>query len=132
VTASAAETHRLAAAMLHDVGKYVARTARNLRDGQPIEGPLAEMLLRDVFETWRGRRASERFEALATELARAMPDPRIDAVRADLAAIDAAEDAARRGEPAALRTIAERARAVEDALRGVARAAMARAKGEIE
>ena len=125
-----ADTHRLAATLLHDVGKYVARTARNLREGQVIEGPFAEMLLRDVYETFRGRRASERFEELAPPLERALGDERLAAVRARLAQIDACEERARRGDADTLASIARHARAIEDDLRALARATMTRAKSE--
>lgn len=127
---SDAEIRRLAATLLHDVGKYGARTARNLRPGQAIEGPLASMLLRDVFETYRGARASARFEELAPALESLRPDPRLAEARARLAAIDAREHAARAGDAAALGGIAEDARAVEDALRGIARDASQRATGD--
>lgn len=124
----ASELRRLAATLLHDVGKYVARTARNLPAGQAAAGPLAAMLLRDVYETYRGARASVRFEELAPELEVLAPDARIAEARARLRAIDARERAARAGDPEALVAIAEDARAVEDALRALARDVSARAK----
>ncbi|UJR79408.1 hypothetical protein [Sandaracinus amylolyticus] len=118
------EARRLAATLLHDVGKYVARTARNLRDGQAIEAPFASMLLRDVYETYRGARASARFEELAQPLAALVPDVRLDEVRALLGAIDARENEARAGDAAALSAIARDARVIEETLRAIARERM--------
>ncbi|AKF07981.1 hypothetical protein [Sandaracinus amylolyticus] len=115
------EARRLAATLLHDVGKYVARTARNLRDGQMIDGLFASMLLRDVYETYRGARASARFEELARPLAAIAPDARLDDVRTRLRAIDAREADARAGDAAALSAIARDARAIEETLRAIAR-----------
>lgn len=134
----AAETHRLAATLLHDVGKYVARTARNLGGAAPasarpppIEGALRAMLLRDVYETHGGRRASARFDELASALAPRLGagEARLGEVRALLRAIDEREDAARGGAPDALAAIAADARRVEDLLRAIARDTMARARG---
>lgn len=134
---SAREAHRIAATLLHDVGKYVARTACNLREGQPIEGPLAAMLLRDVYETWRGGRASERFEELARELEALAPsalptEAAMAEVRAHLREIDAREPGARAGDAQALAAVAEHARGVERELRALARASMAHASSASE
>lgn len=50
------------AALAHDVGKYVARTARNLRDGH-CPPALLPLLLRDLYDADDGK-ASARFGKL--------------------------------------------------------------------
>jgi metal-dependent HD superfamily phosphatase/phosphodiesterase len=121
------EATRIAAVLLHDVGKHVARAARNVARGAKIEGALAAMMLRDVYETDRGKRASIRFEELAAELAAhdavgCDTIETLDTVRASLGAIDALEARARSSDAEALAEIAQRARTIEDALRALARA----------
>ena len=72
------------ALLVHDVGKYVSRIARNLPEQGPIAAPLVTMLVKDLYETHQGRRASVRFEELAEAL-----DPSVrDAARSELAIID--------------------------------------------
>jgi hypothetical protein len=115
------EARRVAAALLHDVGKYVARTARNV-PADRIEGPFASMLLKDVYETHRGARASARFAELAAELERAgVRDARVGAVREALGRIDALEARARAGEAAALVALEKDALVFVRSLRGLAR-----------
>lgn len=122
MSAPASELRRVVATLLHDVGKYVARTARNVVDRPRLEEPLLGMLLRDVYETHRGRRASERFEALVAELdALGLRDARIGVARSALAQIDSLEDAARGGDEPALASVVSAAIEVEDALRSLAR-----------
>ena len=57
------ETCRLARALAHDVGKYVARTARNVPDGGWTT-ELASMLASDLYDL-RGERALQIFLRLA-------------------------------------------------------------------
>jgi hypothetical protein len=57
------ETCRLARALAHDVGKYVARTARNVPDGGWTT-ELASMLASDLYDV-RGERALRIFLRLA-------------------------------------------------------------------
>lgn len=115
------ETRRVVATLLHDVGKYIARTARNLEPGRPIAAPLCAMLLKDVYETYRGERASLRFNELERELRELVDDPRVQQVRERLRAIDACEAAARAGDPDALCLIVEDAIEIEKMLRALAR-----------
>ena len=106
-----------AAVLAHDVGKYVARTARNLPDG-PISRALVDMLVRDLFALPAGDRAS----AVFTRLAAALPsDERLERARAALAAIDALEPAIREGRPDEVRRAAALALDVETLLRAIAR-----------
>jgi hypothetical protein len=97
--------------LVHDVGKYVARAARNL----PPE-PTPEMiglLIRDLYELRPGSRASAVFAALADGIAA----PSLQEVRALFAAIDALEADVRAGVPAAVARAAALARAIEAQLR---------------
>jgi len=122
MSAPAAELRRVVSTLLHDVGKYVARTARNVVDRPSIDGPFVGMLLRDVYETYRGARASARFEQLVSELeALGFHDPRIVAARGALAQIDSLEQAARGGDEPALASVASAAIEIEEALRSLAR-----------
>lgn len=57
---------RAARRLAHDVGKYVARTARNLPPGGPPDAELVAMLARDLYELGAERR---RASALLAELA---------------------------------------------------------------
>lgn len=102
--------------LLHDVGKYVARIAKNLSPDGPIAAPLAAMLVKDLYETHRGRPASVRF----AELEEALEPPSREAVRAHLSAIDALEARVRHAEDAAMREAAGHAIAVEKILRDAA------------
>jgi hypothetical protein len=121
VPASARESAgRLAARLAHDVGKYVARTARNV--GEANWTPeLAAMLYRDLFALPDGRAS-----AVFADRARAIeelvgPRPALEHVRAVLAEIDALETSTRRSELPALVRAARLSLAVETALREFAR-----------
>ncbi len=111
----------LAAALAHDVGKYLARIARNVPPGGDVPPALAAMLLADVFETHAGRPALARFDELAPDLAALTHDARLDEVRALLTTAASHERAARDGDQAALRALASLALAVESTLRALAR-----------
>ena len=111
---------RLAADLLHDVGKYLARTARNVGE-RPIDAFLAGMLARDAYETHRGQRASERFAEVAEQLeALGVRHPSLAVARAALARIDALEPGVRSMDPAALHSLVTLAVEVEGALRALA------------
>lgn len=115
------QAREIAAALLHDVGKYVARTARNLPEPDAIDARLVPMLLADVYSTYRGTRASERFAVLEAELhAIGVRDPRLLEARTALSRIDALEADARGGDAVALATVARAAIEVERALRSLA------------
>jgi hypothetical protein len=101
--------------LAHDVGKYVARTARNLPPGPP-DPELVRMLARDLYALGEGRRAS----AVLSELAGALASPALDRARALLAEADALEAALRAGDRAAVERGAAIAREVETLLRGLA------------
>jgi hypothetical protein len=103
--------------LLHDVGKYVARIAKNLPPDGPIAAPLAAMLVKDLYETHRGRPASARFAELEEALAQ---DSR-EVARAHLSAIDALQGRVRQADAAAMREAAGHAIAVEKVLRDAAR-----------
>ncbi len=58
----------LTARLVHDVGKYLARTARNLLAGGAVDAALLEMLCRDLYGDARTTSPADRFAALAAEL----------------------------------------------------------------
>ena len=108
--------------LAHDVGKYVARAARNLPASAPVPAVLVGMLVDDLFALRDGQPASAVFAELRAELEERGEEPRLDAVEAHLVAIDALEEAVRRGEDGAVRAAAEHACAVEAELRALAEA----------
>ncbi len=106
----------VATRLLHDVGKYVARTARNVPPGGWTRD-LADMLCRDLFEL-RGGRAS----AVCAPLADAIEShvgvrSELVHARALLEQIDGLEAAVRGGDASACERAAALALAVEHALR---------------
>jgi hypothetical protein len=105
-----------AARLVHDVGKYVARTARNLPDGT-VDGDLIDMMVRDLYELQPGRRASRVFEDLAPGV------PGIADVRVLFVELDALELRVRKGEQAAVRRAAGLACQIEQRLRALLGAA---------
>jgi hypothetical protein len=110
----------MAARLVHDVGKYVARTAHNVAPGG-FSPELAQMLWRDLFHL-PGGRASVVFERLASPIegiGGAMPE--LARARTLLEDIDKLEESVRAGETAALERAARLALAVEDVLRTWAR-----------
>lgn len=108
-------------ALMHDVAKYLTRVARNLPKDGPIPDVLSAMLVKDLYETHRGRPASARFD----ELSGAIADDGIRrTLRARLSEIDAMETDVRGGDAAAARRAAELALAFERDLRAVYDASM--------
>ncbi len=105
-------TPRQRARLVHDVAKYVARTARNLPPSPSPE--MIAMLVRDLYELRPGRRASSLFAELAP------PPPIFDDVRALFAEADGLEAAVRAGETAAVTRVAAIAREVEQRIRASA------------
>jgi len=103
------------ARLVHDVGKYVARTARNLPPAPTPE--MLDMLVRDLYELRPGRRASALFAELAP------PDPSLAGVRALFAEVDGLEPSVRAGDAAAVARAAELARQIERTLRALAEGA---------
>jgi hypothetical protein len=111
---------RLSARLVHDVAKYVARTARNVGAG-PLEPDLVAMLCRDLFALPRGR-ASAVFEELARPLEETLGrQPAFTQVRERFRQIDALEAAVRAGEATALAHAVAAALAVADTVRAFAR-----------
>lgn len=109
-----ADEREVRARLAHDVGKYVARIARNVPAGGDVPPALAPLLVKDLYETSGGRRASARFAELAAELSEAHPS--LDLARAALERIDALEAPVRAHDPPALREAASLARGVGDLL----------------
>jgi hypothetical protein len=97
--------------LAHDVGKYVARTARNLLAEPDAE--LVAMLVRDLYELRTSERASDVFARLSVGLAH----PAIAEVRALLDETDALETRVRNRDPQAVARVAAIACEVEHRLR---------------
>jgi hypothetical protein len=100
--------------LLHDVAKYVARTARNL-PAQPTR-EMIDMLVRDLYELRPGQHAS----AVFAERAAFAGAPPLDDVRALFAEIDRLEPEVRGGAPAAVARACVIARDIEARLRALA------------
>jgi hypothetical protein len=116
-----ARVAEVATKIAHDVGKYVARMARNLPPGDgPAPAALVGMLAKDLYETRAGMRASAVLDALAGEAAEIAGDARVKRARVLLAEADGIETAVRAGEAAAVRRGAAIALEVEGLLRDVA------------
>lgn len=88
----------------HDLGKYIARTARNVDATTPLDAELLAMLCDDLYATYDGTRASLLFARLADELADepAASPASLTRVRELLQELDAIESAVRRGEQRAV------------------------------
>jgi hypothetical protein len=110
-----------AARLAHDVGKYVARTARNLPDPitAPLDGTLHAMLIADLYGDARAPRPAQRFAQLAASFV----EPRLDPVRVSFAALDALESDVRAGQLFAVQRAAALSRDIEDTLRCLSREA---------
>jgi hypothetical protein len=113
------EIRRMASALAHDVGKYVARTARNVPD-DAWTPERVNMLLRDLYDL-RGERALQAFLRLApaaTSPLAAFPEWTL--AHDLLCELDAMEPELRAGHAPALRSAAGRALRVEGALQELA------------
>lgn len=111
----------IARILAHDVGKYVARAARNLPPRGAVPGVIVDMLFRDVLGTLpNGQTPSERFETLAAEL-QGLDDPRIAEVRERFGRIVALERELASGTELVVRAVAADALAIERALSALAR-----------
>jgi hypothetical protein len=105
----------LASRLAHDVGKHIARMARNLPDGE-IPEPLWPLMVADLFAIDGERRASAVFRERAAPLEDLIEDPRIAECRDLLEAIDALEARVRRRDTPAVRRAAVLAVRVESLL----------------
>jgi hypothetical protein len=113
----------LSARLAHDVGKYLARTARNLPPGADgLEEELLGMLLRDLYGSGAGSRPGLRFAELRQELAPLLAGPELAVLgeaAAALGRLDAIEAEVRAG--AAVAEALRCALLVETKLRQLAR-----------
>jgi len=103
------KTQQLFAELVHDVGKYVARTARNLGDppSTPLAAPLLQMLLDDCFGSATTQRPSLRFAELRRQLAAVYPNVDLSAVATCLFELDSLESLIRADNaPAVARAVA--------------------------
>jgi hypothetical protein len=109
------------ARLSHDVGKYIARAARNVAPAAPIVPALVDLLLKDLYAIDGKSRASalfrEKSAPLESDAAALAP------IAALLDEIDALEPQIRAREEAAVRRGVELALEVSDALDALARGA---------
>ena len=114
-------------ALHHDVGKYIARIAKNVSDTatakETLSSSLHGMLIKDFYETHQGRPASVRFEALREALPLSLRESQVLVrVAASLAKIDALETDVRRATPPALLDAIRASLSIEHLLKEIARA----------
>jgi hypothetical protein len=102
--------------LVHDVGKHVARIARNVPDGE-VSGHLHALLCGDLFGDDVRARPSMRFSELLGESEIA----ELRDVEAWLRRIDAIEALVRAGEAGAIAEAVVHARRIDDALRALLR-----------
>lgn len=115
----------LLARLYHDVGKYIALSARNLPPSAPLSAELLAALRQDLYAQ-PGGRASAIFAAQVAPLAALWPHPRYAELAALLAQIDGLEaalcgaqpqDAARRAAALALQVAQGLHALLQEALR---------------
>ncbi len=113
---------KLAARLVHDVAKYISRTARNLQ-GREVTDALLPLLVDDLYTTRDGQSASRVFEERIRPLEPLIDDhTTIRYCRDMLTRIDRLEIRLRGGEANAVRTAACLAMEVDRSLRSMAEA----------
>ena len=122
---SAARVRALTAQLAHDVGKYVARTARNLASGAVVDAELLAMLCRDLYGDAKSERPVARFAALAAELRPLLADASLTQTERLLAELERCEAAVRAGHPEAVQQAVALALQIENLLRALATAGLA-------
>ena len=98
--------------MVHDVGKYIARTAVNIGPF-PVTPPLIELMIADLYRLDGTSRALEVFDARAAAL---LPHPLLDQCRDLIIEIDGLEARVRAYETAAVNEAARLALVVRETL----------------
>ena len=111
-------------ALNHDVGKYIARIAKNVsRDATTLAPTLLAMLIKDLYETHRGLPASVRFTTLRASLPEPVRASRIvQDVATRLAVIDALQASVRAGDINAAHEAMRQSLCIERHLSDIARA----------
>ncbi len=109
-----------AALLVHGVGKYISRTARNLGEGE-VQSGLLKLLVVDLFEIDDRRTALQLFEELAAPLFETSGNDDLVKCRSLLQRIDGLEDAIRKGDNGAIRQASAMAIEVDELLRKLAR-----------
>lgn len=109
----------LAKRLVHDVGKYISRAARNMNDTGSVD-VLHELFVEDLYRTDGTERASVLFADIARPLEGVIgKHPGLDCCRGMLSRIDELESAVRAKEEAAVDEAKHRAIAVDDTLRAL-------------
>lgn len=145
--ADRSRARELTARLVHDVGKYLARTARNLPADCAPDPALLAMLCRDLYGDSRSPRPATRFAELAAELAPLLPAAppvaadgaaaeltpppaaTLAAVGGELAELDGLEGAVRAGAADAVVRAVALARRIEQQLRALATAGQRPTRG---
>lgn len=126
-----ADLEKAVTELVHDVAKYIARTARNVvtppaqpRPGspppEPLPPPLHKMLIRDLYGDENLPRPRALFVPRALQIARHVPDTRLVEARARLARLDELEPEVRAGALLAIGEACTAAREIEQLIRAIA------------
>ena len=126
-----ADLEKVIAELVHEVAKYIARTARNVvvpppnpRPGtpppEPLPEPLLKMLIRDLYGDELTRRPRAAFVPLALRIAHHVPDTRLVDARVWLARLDELAHEVRAGALPAIREACPAAREIETLIRAIA------------
>jgi hypothetical protein len=107
------------ARLSHDVGKYIARAARNVPPSGVVPPALVDLLVKDLYAIDGKERASSVFAKRVD----ALEQTELDEVRASLSEIDALEPRVRARDEAAVRRAVVLALSISDALDALARGA---------
>ena len=113
-----ADEAKIVARLVHNVGKYVSRGARNLPKGE-ISDSLGQMLVEDLFKTDGFKPASQVFEELVAQSDTLAGNARIQKCRALLAGIDRMRSEVEKGDDGAMRRAAAMACEVDETLRAL-------------
>ena len=102
-----------AESLSHDVGKYVARIAKNVPVGGDVPKALVPLLRKDLYSLPGGERPSSCFE---TRISTVEKDVRLEAAKGFFRRLDALEQQIDAGDPTSLREACQLAVSIENLL----------------
>ncbi len=115
------EAEALASRLVHDVGKYVSRMARNLPGGK-VPKALVDLLVTDLYAFEDGRSPLTLFDELSLPLDALIGNTHLKECRRMLEQIDQIEHEVRQGEKMAVHRAASLAIDVDELLRALRKA----------
>ena len=106
-------TRDFAESLSHDVGKYVARIAKNVPVGGDVPKALVPLLRKDLYSLPGGQRPSECFESRISAVDK---DVRLEAAKGFFRRLDALENKVDAGDAQSLREACQLAVSIENLL----------------